>query len=221
MNVSIELKNVSKKYDNLTVLNDITYSFQEQKIYGIIGSSGVGKTTLLQLMGTLDSPSCGEIIISNQKTSILSTKEKAHLRNKHIGFVFQSYFLNSKLSAIENVLLPMMITDMPIAQCKEQASFLLTQLGLINRINCHPNQLYGGEQQRVAIARAFDNNPAIILADEPTGNLDKENEQHIMQIFKHLCKIQKKTIIMVTHNESLLNQMDEVLLLKNQCLQKY
>ena len=134
MNVSIELKNVSKKYDNLTVLNDITYSFQEQKIYGIIGSSGVGKTTLLQLMGTLDSPSCGEIIISNQKTSILSTKEKAHLRNKHIGFVFQSYFLNSKLSAIENVLLPMMITDMPIAQCKEQASFLLTQLGLINRI---------------------------------------------------------------------------------------
>ena len=212
----IELKQLTKKYANeVTVLKNVSYTFQQGKFYGIIGPSGSGKTTLLQLLGTLDASTSGDISILNRPVSQMSYKEKAQLRNQHIGFVFQSYFLNDKLTAVENVMLPMLITEQTLAQCQQKAETLLTQVGLKNRLSHLPAQLSGGEQQRVAIARALANTPDIILADEPTGNLDEENEQAIMQLFCDFMQKANKTVIMVTHNKAILNNVNHVLGLHN------
>ncbi len=212
----IELKQLTKKYANeVTVLKNVSYTFQQGKFYGIIGPSGSGKTTLLQLLGTLDASTSGDISILNRPVSQMSYKEKAQLRNQHIGFVFQSYFLNDKLTAVENVMLPMLITEQTLAQCQQKAETLLTQVGLKNRLSHLPAQLSGGEQQRVAIARALANTPDIILADEPTGNLDEENEQAIMQLFCDFMQKANKTVIMVTHNKAILTNVNHVLGLHN------
>ncbi len=216
MNPIIELKQLTKKYANeVTVLKNVSYTFQRGKFYGIVGPSGSGKTTLLQLLGTLDTGTSGDISILNRPVSQMSYKEKAQLRNQHIGFVFQSYFLNDKLTAVENVMLPILITEQTLAQCQQKAETLLTQVGLKNRLSHLPTQLSGGEQQRVAIARALANTPDIILADEPTGNLDEENEQAIMQLFCDFMQKANKTVIMVTHNKAILTNVDHVLGLHN------
>lgn len=215
------LQHVTKQYGkNLSILKDINYTFQKGKFYGVIGASGAGKTTLLQLLGTLDEATSGELYIKNRPVHNLNSKEKAQLRNQHIGFVFQSYFLNSKLTAIENVMLPMLITERSFALCQQKATDLLVQLCLELRLTHLPGQLSGGEQQRVAIARALANDPDILLADEPTGNLDEETEQSIMQLFCDLVQNTGKTIIMVTHNRSLLHAVDQVLLLEEGCLKQ-
>ena len=216
MNPIIELKQLTKKYANeVTVLKNVSYTFQRGKFYGIVGPSGSGKTTLLQLLGTLDTGTSGDISILNRPVSQMSYKEKAQLRNQHIGFVFQSYFLNDKLTAVENVMLPILITEQTLAHCQQKAETLLTQVGLKNRLSHLPTQLSGGEQQRVAIARALANTPDIILADEPTGNLDEENEQAIMQLFCDFMQKANKTVIMVTHNKAILTNVDHVLGLHN------
>ena len=216
MNPIIELKQLTKKYANeVTVLKNVSYTFQRGKFYGIVGPSGSGKTTLLQLLGTLDTGTSGDISILNRPVSQMSYKEKAQLRNQHIGFVFQSYFLNDKLTAVENVMLPILITEQTLAQCQQKAETLLTQVGLKNRLSHLPTQLSGGEQQRVAIARALANTPDIILADEPTGNLDEENEQAIMQLFCDFMQKANKTVFMVTHNKAILTNVDHVLGLHN------
>lgn len=215
------LQHVTKQYGkNLSILKDINYTFQKGTFYGVIGASGAGKTTLLQLLGTLDEVTSGELYIKNRPVHNLNSKEKAQLRNQHIGFVFQSYFLNSKLTAVENVMLPMLITERSFALCQQKATELLVQLGLELRLTHLPSQLSGGEQQRVAIARALANDPDILLADEPTGNLDEETEQSIMQLFCDLVQNTGKTIIMVTHNRSLLHAVDQVLLLEEGCLKQ-
>lgn len=215
MNNTIILKNISKNFNKLHILNDITYSFYENKFYGIAGESGVGKTTLLQCLGTIDNFSSGELYILGQSVKKMTNKEKAQLRNKHIGFIFQSFLLNDKLTAVENVMLPMLITNHSLKECKQKAEQLLTDIGLGQRLSHYPKQLSGGEQQRTAIARALANNPSIILADEPTGNLDQNNEQKIIDIFHNLAHNYGKTVIMVTHNIALLNQVDYVLKLED------
>lgn len=217
----IQLDKISKKYDTSSlVLNEISYTFEEGQFYGIVGPSGAGKTTLLNLLGILDNVTSGEIFILNKRISCATAKEKALIRNRHIGFVFQSFFLNKNLTAIENVMLPLLITNQSFSQCQKKAEALLSDIGLEKRLTHFPNQLSGGEQQRIAIARALVTNPDIIIADEPTGNLDPQNEEKIMHIFLNLAKQTNKTIIMATHNNTLLSEMDHLLKLDKGILQK-
>lgn len=217
----VKLKNVTKQYQqDITVLENITCDFQKGMFYGIVGASGAGKTTLLQMIGMLDDITSGEFYLFGKSVNHLTAKEKAQFRNQHIGFVFQSYFLNNKLTSTENVMLPMLIKEQSLSRCEQQAKTILEHVGLGTRLTHLPKQLSGGEQQRVAIARALANNPDLILADEPTGNLDEENEQNVIQIFQNLAEQKDKTIIMVTHNKRLLSSFDSVFQLKNNCLYK-
>lgn len=215
----MKLEKITKHYkmrDNeIKVLDDIDYTFCEGKFYLIKGHSGSGKTTLIQILGLMLSPTSGEIYIKNKNIQNLSTNAKAKIRNKVIGFVFQNYCLNENLTALDNVILPMIINSkikkserIPIAEN------LLTMVGLSNRIEHYPNELSGGEQQRVAIARALSNNPKIILADEPTGNLDKKNEKYILELLKKISE-QGKTVIMVSHSEFATEYADVLLEIDN------
>ena len=207
----VVLKHVSKCYsDQLVVLTDVDYTFEMGKFYGITGQSGAGKTTLLQIMGTLDEPSGGQVLVNGQNVSHLKSRDKARLRNEQIGFVFQSYFLNAGFNALENVMMPMLLTKASFAACEKRAEDLLEQLGLAERFRHFPAQLSGGEQQRVAVARALVNHPAIVLADEPTGNLDDKNEGKLIEIFSALAT-QGILVVMVTHNQTVLSQMDQIL----------
>lgn len=209
----IVLQNVSKRFSKqLTILNAVNYTFEAGKFYGIIGDSGVGKTTLLQILGTLDEPTEGKILIDGRDIERLGIKERAELRNKQIGFVFQSFFLNANLTAVENVMMPMLISA-GFAECQKRAEQLLEQMGLGGRLSHFPAQLSGGEQQRVAIARALVNKPKIILADEPTGNLDETNEEHVINILQALAR-EGITVVMVTHNKQLLSKVDQILRLE-------
>jgi len=172
----IECSNINKHYkNNVIVVNNVSFKFEDSKFYSIMGHSGSGKTTLLQILGLLNNYTDGELRINNIDTKELSNSQKADIRRDIIGFVFQSYFLNKNMKAYENVMIPMLIKP-SIKDKKEKAICLLKQFGLEDRINHYPEELSGGEQQRVAIARALANDPLCILADEPTGNLDKENE---------------------------------------------
>lgn len=210
----IELRNGIKKFkiseDEIIALNNVNVSFESGKIYCIIGHSGSGKSTLIQILGLLDELTSGELLIYGKDTKSLSEKEKAKLRMKNIGFVFQSYFLNKDIRAIDNVMMPMYINSDIISKERRKISLkLLQELGLGNRVNHLPTKLSGGEQQRVAIARALANDPLIILADEPTGNLDKENELNIIKIFQNL-KEKGKCIIITTHSEELTKYADTI-----------
>lgn len=218
MEHAITLNHISKRYNDLYILEDITYSFSYGTFYGIVGASGAGKTTLLQCIGTLDRATGGDLFVLGRSVKSMSEKELSLFRNQHIGFVFQSYFLNDKLTATENVMLPMLLSNVSLNDCQRKAENLLAYVGLEQRMGHYPKQLSGGEQQRVAIARALANNPDIILADEPTGNLDAENEQNVIRIFRSLVRDAGKTVVMVTHNVSLLKQVDQVLKLESGCL---
>ena len=209
--ISDLVKKYKKKEKEILVLNHINLSFEKGKIYNIIGHSGSGKTTLLNIIGTLLEFDSGKILIDGFDITSMNEKEKADIRNQKIGFVFQSYFLNDKLKAFENVMVPMYINvNIKKSNRKNLAIQLLKKVKLEDRINHYPKELSGGEQQRVAIARALANNPEIILADEPTGNLDKENEKLVLEIFKKL-KEEGKCIIISSHSDYIKKYADVIL----------
>ena len=211
----MKLEKITKKYKKrekeIIVLENINYEFNEGKFYLIKGHSGSGKTTLIQILGTMLNPTSGNLYIESKKINNLKNDEKAKIRNKDIGFIFQNYCLNEKLTALDNVILPMIINKKIKKQERiNRAKKILEMVGLGNRIEHYPNELSGGEQQRVSIARSLANNPKIILADEPTGNLDKKNEIHILELLKKISE-QGKTIIMVSHSDFAITYADKLL----------
>lgn len=213
----IEIKNLSKtfKKNTIQVLNDVNYKFKKGTIYCISGRSGAGKSTLVQILGLLSKPTKGKVLINGQDTSTLNDDEKSELRNQTIGFVFQSFYLDKMLKAYENVMLPMYLCNKDKNIMKEKALKLLETVELENRANHFPSELSGGEQQRVAIARALANEPEIILADEPTGSLDPENEKNILKILKKLAD-KGKCVIIVSHSQEVQKYADKILKIDKQ-----
>lgn len=210
----MELININKYYrtkkDTIHILKNVNINFKSGKFYAIMGKSGSGKSTLVNILGLLDNFDSGDYILDGQSVLSLTDREKSKIRNQKIGFVFQSFYLNPKITALENVLLPTMIViGINFNTKKQNAINLLNKLGLQERINHLPSQLSGGEQQRVAIARALINNPQILIADEPTGNLDSENEKEIFKLLQNISK-EGKTVIVVSHNNLIKNYCDEL-----------
>lgn len=208
-------RNVTKNYSNLQVLKGVDISVSKGEIVTIVGSSGAGKSTLLHILGTLDSPTNGEIFINNVQTSGLRGTRLADFRNRHIGFIFQFHHLLPEFTALENVCIPGYIAGTRKSAVKERAAFLLDTLGLKDRLEHRPKELSGGEQQRVAVARALINNPDVIMADEPTGNLDSHNARELHQLFLQLRDQFEQTFIIVTHNEELATLSDRQLVMKD------
>jgi putative ABC transport system ATP-binding protein len=203
----IRLQNVQKVYRTSTIetmaLNNISLDIEKGEFLSIMGPSGCGKSTLLNIMGLLDAPTGGDIKIDEQKTDHLSDKELAHFRNRKLGFIFQNYHLINDLKVTDNVELPLLYRSGSERQRRQLASEALGKVGLSNRTKHFPSQLSGGQKQRVAIARAIVGNPEIILADEPTGNLDSAMGNEVMDILLHLNKSAGTTIVMVTHDENM------------------
>jgi len=206
----IAVKSLNKSYGDLLVLKNINLEIEPGKITVIVGASGAGKSTLLQLLGTLDTPDSGDIFIDGENVSSLSASQIAKWRNDSIGFVFQFHHLLPEFTALENVLIPARIGSKDIKVKEEKAKDLLKMLGLADRMHHKPNALSGGEQQRVAVARALINDPKIILADEPSGNLDSTNAKYLHDLFVRLRDEFNQTFIIVTHNESLAQLADRV-----------
>ena len=202
---AIRLKNIEKVYRTDTVetlaLNDVSLDIGKGEFLSVMGPSGCGKSTLLNIMGLLDAPTKGEIKIDEQKTEHLSDKQLAAFRNKKLGFIFQSYHLINDLKVVDNVELPLLYRNMSASERRKLAEQALEKVGLSNRIKHFPTQLSGGQKQRVAIARAIVGQPEIILADEPTGNLDSNMGNEIMEILLNLNESDGTTIVMVTHDE--------------------
>ena len=215
MEKSIILKNGVKEFslkeEKIIALNDVSVEFKTGKLYVIMGHSGSGKSTLIQILGLLDDLSSGNLYFNGQDVSNISEDEKADIRKNEIGFVFQSFYLNPQLTAIENVMLPMYINkEIERNNRRRRALKLLTNFGLENRVNHYPKELSGGEQQRIAIARALANDPSFILADEPTGNLDVENEKIVYETLRNLAD-SGKSVIVVSHNENIKDYADKIL----------
>jgi len=212
---TIALKNVSRIYrasDIETVaLDRVTLTVESGEFVSIMGPSGCGKSTLLNIMGTLDAPSEGEVNIDGLNVSALSAKEQAHFRNTHLGFVFQSFHLIQSLSVAENVELPLLYRKMGGHERKQRVHEVLERVGLSHRMRHFPNQLSGGQCQRVAIARAVVGNPKILLADEPTGNLDTKMGHEVMTILQELHAQDGRTVVMVTHNEEQARQTERII----------
>jgi len=208
-------KNIYKRYGSLEVLRGVNLEINKGEVVAIVGPSGCGKSTLLHILGSLDKADMGEIVINNTGLSLLSGNKLAAFRNKHIGFVFQFHHLLPEFTALENVCIPGWLAGRNRNEVKEKAEGLLKLLGLVNRNENKPNQLSGGEQQRVAVARALINNPDIVFADEPTGNLDSANAQELHQLFFDLRKQFNQTFLIVTHNEELSQLSDRVLHMKD------
>lgn len=210
----IRLKNIEKVYRTDTVetlaLNNISIDISKGEFLSIMGPSGCGKSTLLNIMGLLDAPTKGEVKIDEQKTGQLSDKNLAGFRNKKLGFIFQSYHLINDLKVLDNVELPLLYRKLSAKERRRLASEALEKVGLSNRIKHFPTQLSGGQKQRVAIARAIVGAPEIILADEPTGNLDSAMGNDIMDILLHLNKTEGTTIVMVTHDENMANKTHQL-----------
>lgn len=214
---SLSVKNLTKVYnEKVTALNDVSLDINEGEFIVVMGHSGSGKSTLLQMIGLLASPTNGEIWINSENVSSLKSNALSEIRMRTIGFVFQAFHLNPQLKAYENVMLPMLINPdfKSKAEMEAKAKELINQVGLSERATHYPNELSGGEQQRVAIARALANNPDFILADEPTGNLDSNNEKIIFNLFKELSK-QGKGIFVVSHNESIMDYADKIYYMKD------
>ncbi len=208
-------KNIHKRYGTVEVLKGVDIEIEKGGIVSIVGPSGSGKSTLLHILGTLDKADKGEVSMNNMVTSSLSAKKMAAFRNKHIGFVFQFHHLLPEFTALENVCIPGWLAGRKKAEVKERAEELLKMLGLAHRMENKPNQMSGGEQQRVAVARALINNPDIVMADEPTGNLDSSNANELHQLFFDLRKKFNQTFLIVTHNEELAKLSDRVLYMKD------
>jgi lipoprotein-releasing system ATP-binding protein len=211
-------KNLHKFYGDLEVLKGIHLSIKKGEIVAIVGPSGAGKTTLLQLLGTLDKPSnsdTSEIKINHKNILKFNDKSLSDFRNKHIGFIFQFHQLLPEFTALENVCIPAFIANKPKKQVENKATELLQFLGLADRIHHKPNELSGGEQQRVAVARALINNPDVIFADEPSGNLDSTAAKQLHELFFELRKKFNQTFVIVTHNTELAEMADRKLEMKD------
>ena len=207
----IQATNIVKRFGDLEVLRGVDLAVKSGEIVSIVGASGAGKTTLLQILGTLDVPDSGEVSVDGESTSGLSRRELSAFRNAHMGFVFQFHRLLPEFNALENVLMPAWIAGAPQRESRERAAQLLDDLGLGHRLDHNPSELSGGEQQRVAVARALMNQPSVLLADEPSGNLDSENAAKLHDLFFELRERHGQTIVLVTHNEQLAQRADRML----------
>ena len=211
----IEIKNIRKSFGSLEVLKGIDLHIDKGEVVSIVGPSGAGKTTLLQIIGTLDRPDTGTVIVDGIDTSKLSKKKLADFRNQHLGFVFQFHQLLPEFTAIENIMIPAYIAGLSKKQARQRAKELLDFMGLADRATHKPNELSGGEKQRVAVARALVNNPAVVLADEPSGSLDSKNKEELHQLFFDLRDKFGQTFVIVTHDEQLASITDRTIHLRD------
>ena len=211
----IEIKGVTKSFGSLQVLKGIDLRIEKGEIVSIVGPSGAGKTTLLQILGTLDKPDSGSVVVDGIETSTLSTNKLSEFRNTHLGFVFQFHQLLPEFTAIENIMIPAYIAGMKPKEARSRSEELLAFMGLSDRATHKPNELSGGEKQRVAVARALMNNPAVILADEPSGSLDSKNKEELHKLFFELRDKFGQTFVIVTHDETLATLTDRTIHLKD------
>ena len=211
----IEIKNIHKSYGSLEVLKGIDAVIEQGEIVSIVGASGAGKTTFLQIVGTLDKPDCGEILYDGRRVDNLPDREMARFRNGNIGFVFQFHQLLPEFTALENVMIPALIGGGNQSDAEQEAKRILDFLSLSDRLGHKPAQLSGGEKQRVAVARALINRPSVILADEPSGSLDSKNKIELHKLFFDLRDEFKQTFVIVTHDETLARMTDRTLFMKD------
>ncbi|WP_438976522.1 ABC transporter ATP-binding protein [Polaribacter sp.] len=214
----IETKNIHKYYGDVEVLKGVDLEIKKGEIVAIVGPSGAGKTTLLQIIGTLDKPNKEnnyELLVNNTSLQNVTDKELSDFRNQHIGFIFQFHQLLPEFTALENVCIPAFIAKKSKKEAEERANELLDYLGLSHRKDHKPNELSGGEQQRVAVARALVNKPSVILADEPSGNLDSTSAKNLHELFFKLRDEFQQTFVIVTHNQELANMADRKLTMKD------
>ena len=213
----LELKNISKSYGEQLILNDISFQVNEKELVSILGPSGSGKSTLLQIIGLLNPADSGSILLDNIECTNLNEKELIAFRNKKLGFVFQFHNLLGEFTCEENIKMPLLIREKTLIEAQlELFDKIINKLSISDLIKKYPNQLSGGEQQRVAVARALINQPKILLADEPTGNLDNKNAVNLYELFLELKEDWKQCIIMVTHNENLTKQSDQIIYLNSE-----
>lgn len=211
----IKGSNIQKSYGKLQVLKGVDIGVEKGEVVSIVGKSGAGKSTLLHILGTLDTADSGQLIINNTEVSTMKPKELAQFRNQQIGFVFQFHHLLPEFTALENVCIPAFIQNMPEKAAKKRAAELLEYLGLAERLTHKPNELSGGEQQRVAVARALMNKPAIVFADEPSGNLDSKSSQDLHNLLFQLRDDFQQTFVIVTHSDILAGMSDRQLTIQD------
>ena len=211
----IHVENIVKRFGDLEVLHGLSFSVERGEIVSIVGASGAGKSTLLQIIGTLMLPDAGSVTINGRDVAGMSDNELSEFRNRHVGFVFQSHHLLEEFSAVENVMMPMLIAGVKRAEAQRRATELLELVQMSHRFEHRPSALSGGEQQRVAIARALANNPSVVLADEPTGNLDTATRDEIQRLFFDLRERTNQTFIIVTHDEALAEKSDRKIIMSD------
>ncbi len=211
----IHASGIQKRFGDLDVLKGVDLHVGKGEVVSIVGASGAGKTTLLQILGTLEKADAGSLAIHGEEVTKLGSKALSAFRNRHIGFVFQFHHLLPEFTALENAMMPGLIAGKSKAECTQRAEELLDRLSVLPRKEHKPNQLSGGEQQRVAVARALFNNPSVVLADEPSGNLDSAHAKELHQLFFDLRKELGQTFVIVTHNEELAHMADRRLVIKD------
>lgn len=223
--IVIDCQNVSKSYQdghlNVDVLHDLNVQIQAGESVSIIGASGSGKSTLLHILGGLDTPTSGKIALMGQDLATLNQAKLGALRNQYLGFVYQFHHLLAEFTALENVMMPLLIGKMKRSEAEEHAAIMLEKVGLSTRMKHRPAELSGGERQRAAIARALVNNPKCLLADEPTGNLDRNNARHVLEMMLQLRHELNTALVVVTHDDELAVRFDRVLTMKDGALQNF